>query len=42
MKLRGTPVATSVIIRLGLGILLKHKKATAMSYKLSKEWAKRD
>ena len=40
MRSRGTPIGTSVVIGIGTGILLKHKKATASSFKLTKEWAK--
>ena len=40
MRSRGTPAGTSVIVGLGLGIPLKHKKVTAKSYNLTKEWAK--
>ena len=40
MRSRGTPIGTSVVIGIGTGILMKHKKATASSYKLNKEWAK--
>lgn len=37
MRSRGTPIGTSVIIGVGRGILLKHKKSTVV---LNKEWAK--
>ena len=40
MRSRGTPIGTSVVIGIGTGILMKHKKATASSFKLTKEWAK--
>ena len=37
MRSRGTAIETSVVIGVGMGILLKHKKSTV---ELSKEWAK--
>ena len=40
MRSRGTPIGTSVVIGIGTGILIKHKKATASSFKFTKEWAK--
>ena len=40
MRSRGASIGTSVIIGIGTGILMKHKKATASSFKLTKEWAK--
>ena len=40
MRSRGTPIGTSVVIRIATGILLKHKKATVSSFRLTKEWAK--
>jgi len=40
MRSRGTPIGISVVIGIGTRILMKHKKATASSYKLNEEWAK--
>lgn len=40
MRSRGTLIGTSVVIGIATGILLKHKKATANSFRLTKEWAK--
>jgi len=37
MRSRGTPIGTSVVIGIGTGILMKHEKATASSFKLNKE-----
>ena len=37
MRSRGTPIGTSVVVGVGRGILLKHKKSTVV---LNKEWAK--
>jgi len=37
---RQSPIGASIIIGIGTGILMKHKKAKASSYKLNKEWAK--
>jgi len=40
MRSRGTPIGTSVVIGIGTGVLMQHKKATASSVKLDKEWVK--
>ena len=37
MRSQGTAIGTSVVIGVGKGILLKHKKSTV---ELGKEWAK--
>ena len=38
MRFRGTPIGTNVVIT---RILMKHKKTTASSYKVNKDWAKK-
>ena len=35
IRSRGTPIGTTVIIGIGTGMLMKHKKATASSFKLT-------
>ena len=40
MRLRGTPIGTSAIIGVGLGILKKHRSKGDCSIKLNKEWAR--
>jgi len=37
MRSKGTPIGTSVVVGIGTGILMQHKKAKTSSVKLNKE-----